>query len=153
MISTLKMRIRDPESRKFFGAYLGGKMVGLGVIALFVAGLAWYLDTPLGASTMHAAGGPTQEQTISAINTTWVLVTAFLVFFMQAGFMMLEAGFARTREVSNVMLSCIVDTCLCGLLFWAFGFAFMFGTGNGWIGHQYFFLNNAPATYGSSGVA
>ena len=83
----------------------------------------------------------------------WVLVAAFLVFFMQAGFMMLEAGFGRTREVSNIMLECIADTCLCGILFWAFGFAFMFGTGNGWIGHQYFFLNNAPATYGSTGVA
>ena len=51
------------------------------------------------------------------------------------------------------MLECIADTCLCGLLFWAFGFAFMFGSGNGWIGHEFFFLNNAPATYGSTGVA
>jgi Amt family ammonium transporter len=147
------MRIMDPERRRFFAEYFGGKMVGLGIVALFIAGIAWYLDTPLGASTMHAAGGPTQTDTISAINTTWVLVTAFLVFFMQAGFMMLEAGFARTREVSNVMISCIADTCLCGLLFWAFGFAFMFGSGNGWIGHQYFLLHGAPATYGSTGVA
>ena len=83
----------------------------------------------------------------------WVLVTAFLVFFMQAGFMMLEAGFARIRESSNILMECIVDTCLCGMLFWAFGFAFMFGTGNGWIGHEFFFLNNAPATYGTTGVA
>ena len=72
------------------------------------------------------------------------LVTAFLVFFMQAGFMMLEGGFARTRETSNIMIECIVDTGLCGMLFYAFGFAFMFGAGNGWIGHQYFFLQNIP---------
>jgi Amt family ammonium transporter len=72
---------------------------------------------------------------------------------MQAGFMMLEAGFARTREISNIMLECIVDTALCGILFWAVGFAFMFGEGNKWIGHQFFFLNNAPETYGSTGVA
>src|SRR5882762_996869 len=72
---------------------------------------------------------------------------------MQAGFMMLEAGFGRTREVSNIMLECIADTCLCGLVFWAFGFAFMFGSGNGWIGHTFFFLNDAPATYQSTGVA
>jgi Amt family ammonium transporter len=83
----------------------------------------------------------------------WVLVTAFLVFFMQAGFMMLEAGFARTRETVNVLLECIVDTCLCGILFWAFGFAFMFGNGNGVIGHEFFFLNGAPNTYGTTGVA
>ena len=80
-------------------------------------------------------------------------MTAFLVFFMQAGFMMLEAGFARTRETVNILLECIVDTCLCGILFWAFGFAFMFGAGNGWIGHEFFFLNGAPATYGTTGVA
>ena len=72
-----------------------------------------------------------------------MLVAAFLVFFMQAGFMMLEAGFARTREVVNILLECIVDTCLCALLFWAFGFAFMFGDGNGFIGHEFFFLNGA----------
>ena len=47
---------------------------------------------------------------------------------------LLEAGFCRSRETVNVLMECIVDTCLCGLLFWAFGFAFMFGHGNGWIG-------------------
>jgi Amt family ammonium transporter len=89
----------------------------------------------------------------------WVLVTAFLVFFMQAGFMFLEAGFARTRESVNVMLEGLVDTCLCGVLFWAWGFAWMFGHGNGWIGngdgagHTWYFLQNIPDTYESTGVA
>ena len=64
----------------------------------------------------------------------WVLVTAFLVFFMQAGFMFLEAGFSRTRESVNVMLEGIVDTSLCGILFYCWGFAWMFGHGNGLIG-------------------
>jgi ammonium transporter, Amt family len=54
---------------------------------------------------------------VNPINTMWVLVTAFLVFFMQAGFMFLEAGFSRTRESVNVMLEGIVDTSLCGVLF------------------------------------
>jgi Amt family ammonium transporter len=83
----------------------------------------------------------------------WVLIAAFLVFFMQAGFMMLEAGFARERETVNVLLECIVDTCLCGLLFFAFGFAFMFGEGNGFIGQNYFFLNTDTVTYGTTGIA
>ena len=61
--------------------------------------------------------------------------------------MMLEGGFARTREVSNIMIECIVDTALCGILFYAFGFAFMFGPGNGWIGYHYFFLQGIPHTY------
>ena len=50
-------------------------------------------------------------------------------------------------------MECIVDTCLCALLWFGVGFAFMFGTGNGIIGHEFFFLQNAPATYGTTGVA
>ena len=65
----------------------------------------------------------------------------------------MEAGFARSRETVNVLMECIFDTCLCGLLYWAFGFAFQFGTGNGFIGHEFFFLHGAPATYGTTGVA
>ena len=63
-----------------------------------------------------------------------MLLAAFLVFGMQVGFTMLEAGFCRSRETVNVLMECIVDTCLCGVLFYAWGFAFMFGHGNGWIG-------------------
>jgi Amt family ammonium transporter len=82
----------------------------------------------------------------------WTLVAAFLVFFMQAGFMMLEAGFARGRETVNILLEGIVDTALCGILFYAFGFAFLFGSGNGFIGLEYFFLKGAPETYGTTGI-
>jgi Amt family ammonium transporter len=53
----------------------------------------------------------------------------------------------------NILLEGIVDTCLCGILFWAWGFAFMFGAGNGFIGKQFFFLAGAPETYGGTGVA
>jgi Amt family ammonium transporter len=66
---------------------------------------------------------------------------------------MLEAGFSRSRETVNVLMECVVDTCLCGLLFYAWGFAFMFGSGNPFFGTEFFFLQNVPATYGSSGVA
>ncbi len=90
---------------------------------------------------------------VNPLNTLWVLVTAFLVFFMQAGFMFLEAGFARTRETVNVLLEGVVDTCLCGILFWAWGFAWMFGAGNGFIGNQYYFLHGIPDTYGTTGIA
>ena len=147
----IRWAIRQPERRRFFVAFLGGKLIGLALAGLGVFAIAAWLHTPAGAQ--ETASGPQIEDVINATNTMWVLVTAFLVFFMQAGFMMLEAGFARTRETVNVLLECIVDTCLCGILFWAVGFAFMFGTGNGWIGHSYFFLNNAPTTYGGTGVA
>ena len=71
---------------------------------------------------------------VNPLNTLWVLLAAFLVFGMQVGFTMLEAGFCRSRETVNVLMECIVDTCLCGVLFYAWGFAFMFGHGNGLIG-------------------
>ena len=90
---------------------------------------------------------------VNPINTAWTLIAAFLVFGMQVGFTMLEAGFCRSRETVNVLMECIVDTCLCGMLFYAIGFAFMFSHGNGFIGYHWFFLQGAPETYESTGVA
>jgi len=90
---------------------------------------------------------------VNPINTVWTLVAAFLVFGMQPGFTLLEAGFCRSRETVNVLMECVIDTCLCGLLFYAWGFAFMFGSGTPLFGTEYFFLQGAPATYGSTGVA
>jgi Amt family ammonium transporter len=129
-------------------------MIGLGAVMLGLWAITWYFSTKAGAAMLgQTTPALKADDIVNPLNTVWVLIAAFMVFFMQAGCMMLEAGFGRTREVSNIMLECIADTCLCGILFWAFGFAFMFGTGNGWIGHSYFFLNGAPATYGSSGIA
>jgi Amt family ammonium transporter len=152
MVNKLRSTIRIPEARRYFVKYLVGKMLGLVLVFGAFLGLSWFFGAHANAGVLHEAALKT-EDVVNPLNTVWVLVTAFLVFFMQAGFMMLEGGFARTREVSNVMAECIVDTAMCGLLFYAFGFAFMFGEGNGWIGHQYFFLQNTPATYGTTGVA
>ena len=154
MITTLRVRIKDRDAQKNFLAYFGGKMLGIGILMAGLWAVTWYFSTKAGA-TMLGQTTPAlkADDIVNPLNTTWTLVTAFLVFFMQAGFMFLEAGFARTREVSNIMMECIADTCLCGLLFWAFGFAFMFGSGNGWIGHQYFLLHGAPQTYGTTGVS
>ncbi len=112
------------------------------------------------APAAAAPAAPTPDAMYAnPINTMWVLVTAFLVFFMQAGFMFLEAGFARERETINVLLEGIVDTCLCGILFYVWGFAWMFGHGNGYIGwgdgagHTWYCLQNLPDTYESTGVA
>ncbi len=147
----LTATIRKPEARKYFAQYLGGKMIGVGLLCVTMWAVVWYFGTQAGASMLHAPALK-GDDIVNPLNTAWVCITAFLVFFMQAGFMMLEGGFARTREVSNVMMECIVDTALCGVLFYAFGFAFMFGEGNPWIGHQYFFLQNIPATYGTTGI-
>ena len=91
---------------------------------------------------------------VNPVNTTWTLVAAFLVFGMQVGFTMASkrASVARVKPW-NVLMECIVDTCLCGILFYAFGYAFMFSHGNGFIGYHWFFLQDAPTTYESTGVA
>jgi ammonium transporter, Amt family len=139
-------RFKHPDVRRAFGFILAGKMLGIAALLGGMKVFAFFLEAPAGAAPLQDAADQTAH-TISAINTTWVLVTAFLVFFMQAGFMALEAGFARSKESVNIMMECIFDTCLCGLLYFAWGFAFQFGSGNGLIGHQYFFLHDAPATY------
>src|SRR3954452_7503590 len=143
-------RFKELEVRKRFALILGGKMIGLvSILGLMKAGGMLFGD-PAGAAPAQAAQLASNQ--VSAINTMWVLVAAFLVFFMQAGFMALEAGFARSRESVNIMMECIFDTCLCGLLYWAIGFAFQFGPGNAIIGHKYFFLQNAPKTYDYGGL-
>jgi Amt family ammonium transporter len=152
MLTTLKLNMKDPDRRRIFGARLGGKMIGVAVVMAAIYGLTWYFGTQAGAVGLPHAAAVKAEDVINPINTMWVCVTAFLVFFMQAGFMMLEGGFARTRETSNVMMECIFDTALCGMLFYAFGFAFMFGTGNGWIGNEFYFLQDVPTTYGATGI-
>jgi Amt family ammonium transporter len=143
--------LKERDVQKRMGAIFAGKLLGIaamfGVVFLF----AFLFNSAAGAAPAQAAVKATD--TVSPINTMWVLVTAFLVFFMQAGFMALEAGFARSRESVNIMMECIFDTCLCGLLWFAFGFAFMFGIGNGLIGHSFFFLNHNTADYNGTGVA
>src|SRR6478735_1023239 len=152
-LKRLVQGFKDKDSRQYFVVYLVGKMLGLlAVIAIAYVFMKLIGDKAL-AQDAETPAPLTGDDIVNPLNTVWVLVAAFLVFFMQAGFMMLEAGFARSRETVNVLQECIVDTCLCGLLFWAFGFAFMFGTGNGWIGHNYFFLQSDTATYGTTGVA
>src|SRR2546421_12182723 len=151
-MKTRLQRLRLMETRRLWAVLVAGKMLGILAVLGLMKGFAWYLSAHAGAGTLGEVTH-TANDIVNPLNTVWVLVTAFLVFFMQAGFMCLEAGFARSRETVNVLLECIFDTCLRGLLYWAFGFAFQFGAGNGFIGHQYFLLHGAPATYGTTGVA
>jgi Amt family ammonium transporter len=149
-LSRLRMRIADPEWRRYGMLILSGKFAAIGV---FVLAILLIKPELMGLSTYAADPVLKGNDIVNPLNTVWTLVAAFLVFGMQVGFTMLEAGFCRSRETVNVLMECIVDTCLCGLLFFAFGFAFMFSHGNGFIGLNWFFLNGAPATYEGTGVA
>ena len=70
----------------------------------------------------------------SAVNTIWVLVGAALVFFMQAGFAMVETGFTRAKNAGNIIMKNLMDFCIGTPVFWLVGFGIMFGAGNGFFG-------------------
>lgn len=70
----------------------------------------------------------------SAVNTIWVLIGAALVFFMQAGFSLCEAGFTRAKNTGNILMKNLMDFCIGTPAFWLVGFGIMFGAGNGIMG-------------------
>lgn len=74
------------------------------------------------------------------LDTLWVLLGAFLVFFMQAGFGMVEAGFIRAKNTCNILTKNFLDFCMASLGFFLIGYALMFGSGNGFIGTKGFAL-------------
>src|SRR3954467_7553112 len=73
----------------------------------------------------------TLKDVISAVDTTWVIVAACFVLFMQAGFMFLEIGFSRQKNVGTVVPKILANLSICALGYWAVGFALAFG-GAGW---------------------
>jgi Amt family ammonium transporter len=148
-VSRLGFRLRDPEWRRYGKLLFVGKAAGVGLVLLIIT-----VSSDAFFSYVYAADAEVKgADVVNPINTVWTLLAAFLVFGMQVGFTMLEAGFCRSRETVNVLMECIVDTCLCGLLFYAFGFSFMFSHGSGFIGYHWFFLQGVPATYETTGVA
>ena len=82
----------------------------------------------------------TPENNAKSIDFVWLLLTAFLVFLMQGGFAMLETGLTRAKNAGNIMMKNLIDFCFGSIMYWAVGFAFMFGTGNLFIGMSGFFL-------------
>jgi len=147
--SRLGIRLRTPEWRRYGKLLFVGKLAGVGLTLVVIAAMSYFFFGRVYAADAEVKAA----DVINPVNTAWTLIAAFLVFGMQVGFTMLEAGFCRSRETVNVLMECVVDTCLCGILFYAIGFAFMFSHGNGFIGYHWFFLQGAPATYETTGVA
>jgi Amt family ammonium transporter len=83
----------------------------------------------------------------SSLDTVWVLLAAMLVFIMQLGFSMVEAGFSRSKNTANILMKNLLDFCSGSLLFWAIGFGIMFGPNiiGGWLGK--------PDLFGTAGWA
>ena len=74
------------------------------------------------------------ENTQVLLNIVWTMVGAFLVYFMQAGFAMVETGFTRAKNTGNILMKNLMDFCIGTPAFWLVGFGLMFGKGSGIIG-------------------
>ena len=82
---------------------------------------------------------------ITGIDTMWVLMAAFLVFLMQAGFGMLEAGLIRAKNTANILMKNLMDFCMASIGFFIFGYAIMFGSGNALFGTSGWLLIGAES--------
>jgi len=80
------------------------------------------------------------------MNTFFVMSNANLIFFMHAGFAMLSLGSVRAKNAKNILLKILLDAAFAAIGFWATGFAFAYGEGNGFIGHEFFFFLDFPAS-------
>ena len=111
-----------------------------------------FLITALGAAIfglVPAAPAMAQEVSEAALvqaplDNIWVFIAGCLVFLMQAGFGLVEAGLTRAKNVANIMAKNMADMCVGGIAFWAVGYGFAFGGGN-LIGTDSFFLNDFGA--------
>ena len=102
-------------------------------------GRVWAGDEPPTAISNKEAINLVQ----SHADYVWTLVAAALVFFMQAGFALVECGFTRAKNAVNIMMKNLMDFSVGSLAFWAIGFGLMFGiTQTGWFGTSGFFLSD-----------
>ncbi len=79
------------------------------------------------SSIAFAQEGPQTAELANAINIMWMLLAGFLVFFMQAGFALVETGFTRHKNVAHTMMMNIMVFCIGAIGYWLVGFAFQYG--------------------------
>jgi len=114
------------------------KKILLTTALLILPALSWAADEAPTAVSNAAAIVLVQEHA----NYLWTLIAAALVFFMQAGFAMVESGFTRAKNAVNIMMKNLMDFSMGSIAFWAVGFGLMFGTtSTGWFGTTDFFLS------------
>jgi Amt family ammonium transporter len=91
---------------------------------------------------LAAVAASTEELQLN-INIVWTCIAAFLVFFMQAGFAMVESGFTRAKNTVNILMKNLMDFAVGSVVFFLFGFGLMFGISNGYFGTTLFALSGA----------
>lgn len=97
------------------------------------------------AAAAAAADGGTEaaavkEELQTNLNIVWTCIAAFLVFFMQAGFALVETGFTRAKNAVNILMKNLMDFAVGSLVFFLVGFGLMFGATNGLFGTTLFGL-------------
>lgn len=99
-----------------------------------------------GLSKLLAEDSGLIAQHEEAIDTMFVLFSAFLVFFMQAGFAMLTAGSVRSKNTKNVLLKNLLDACVGAVSYYLFGYAFAYGSDGAFIGGRQFAVSRGNLT-------
>jgi Amt family ammonium transporter len=111
------------------------------------------VDLVLGALASASAAAADASQAadpgFDALDTLWILLAAILVFFMQAGFGMVEAGLIRSKNAANVLMKNLMDFCFAALGFYMFGYAIMYGTEGLLVGSDGWFMFGVGESVGT----
>jgi Amt family ammonium transporter len=99
-------------------------------------------------TTLESLAADIQARSVE-VDTLWVLVTGFLVFWMQAGFALVESGLTRAKNTVNILMKNILDFCFATVGYWFIGFGVMFGAGTAWFGTSGFMLHDLGNTFDS----
>jgi len=122
------------------------RKVGFGLFGVLVAVLL--SATPAVAQELTPA-----EYNAALLTSLWLIVAGCLVFLMQAGFALVEAGMTRAKNIGNIMAKNLADMAVGALAFWAVGFGFAFGTdGGSLIGTDSFFLSGMSESFADGDV-
>ncbi len=115
----------------------GGMALALGLVlgALVPLGVAFAQEADDTATQL--------ANLAAAVDAGWVLITATLVIFMQAGFAFVEGGFVRVKNTGNILMKNVLDAALGGMAYWAVGFGLAFGTAADFMGTDKFFFGSS----------
>lgn len=135
MLNRLSTRRSNATIRYLFIGIL--LAIGIAVASPLLLAQAPPVDAPPTPQELKDAIAAVQKNT----DVIWTILCAALVFFMQAGFAMVESGFTRAKNAGNIMMKNLMDFCIGGVAYWAIGFGLMFGLSNGFTGKSLFFFS------------
>lgn len=128
--------------RKLFKVFLPALMVIITAAGVYAADAA-------PAAVTQSALDELKSSMAVGMDTVWVLFTAFLVFFMNLGFAMVESGLCRAKNTVNILAKNFIVFAISSISFWIIGWGLMFGNGNSFFGFEGLFFasgaDNSPA--------